>query len=513
MNPEGLLYTKDHEWIRITGDTGTVGITFHAQEALGDVVYIELPKVGDKFEAHRSFGSVESVKAVSELFMPLSGEVIESQFDDQGRAGSTELRSIRQGLAAPNTNTQSCRNCCLVVCTGVRQLHCSRSVDEELMRYLPSSEADRKRMLEAIGIESVEQLFAGIPENLRLRRLLDIPSALTEPELIRFFRGAAGRNATDYASFLGAGVYRHHIPVIIDALISRSEFYTAYTPYQAEIAQGTLQAIFEFQTYITQLTGLEVANASLYDGSTGLGGSRPDGARITKRNKFLIAKSVHPEYRAVVATYARNLGIEIQLIDFTESGRVDAAEIGKAMDDTIAAVVVQSPNFFGTIEENAEIAAIAHKHGAISIVNVCEAMSLGILKPPQGADIVVGEGQSLGIPMSFGGPHLGFLATREEFVRQMPGRLVGMGEDQQGRRAFVLTLSTREQHIRREKATSNICTNQSLVRADMRHLPRNDGSGRIARNRRTEYPENALRGSADPGSHQAFHFVFRTALQ
>src|SRR4051812_12627355 len=330
------------------------------------------------------------------------------------------------------------------------------------MRYLPSSEADRQAMLEAIGIESVEQLFAGIPESLRLRRPLDIPTALTEPELIRFFRGVAGRNNIDFTSFLGAGVYRHHIPVVIDALISRSEFYTAYTPYQAEIAQGTLQAIFEFQTYITQLTGLDVANASLYDGSTGLGEAILMAHRITKRNKVLIARSVHPEYRAVVATYCRNLGIEIQLMDFTESGRVDSAAVGSAMDDTIAAVVVQSPNFFGTIEENGEIASIAHRHGALSIVNVCEAISLGILRPPQDADIVVGEGQSLGIPMSFGGPHLGFLATREAFVRQTPGRLVGMGEDQQGRRAFVLTLSTREQHIRRERATSNICTNQSL---------------------------------------------------
>jgi len=330
------------------------------------------------------------------------------------------------------------------------------------MRYLPSSEADRKGMLDAIGVESMEQLLSGIPENLRLRRPLDIPAALTEPELIRFFRNSAARNATDYSSFLGAGVYRHHIPVVLDTLVSRSEFYTAYTPYQAEIAQGTLQAIFEFQTYMTQLTGLDVANASLYDGSTGLGEAVLMAHRITKRNKFLIAKSVHPEYRAVVATYARNLGIEVQLIDFSESGRVDPNAVDRAMDDTIGAVVIQSPNFFGTIEENEDIADIAHQHGALSIVNVCEAMSLGILKPPKNADIVVGEGQSLGVPMSFGGPHVGFMATREQFLRQMPGRLVGMGEDQQGRRAFVLTLSTREQHIRREKATSNICTNQSL---------------------------------------------------
>ena len=330
------------------------------------------------------------------------------------------------------------------------------------MRYLPSSDADRKGMLEAIGIESIEELFAGIPERLRLRRLLDIPRALTEPELLEFFRKASARNATDHATFLGAGVYRHHIPIVIDALISRSEFYTAYTPYQAEIAQGTLQAIFEFQTYITQLTGLEVANASLYDGSTGLGEAVLMAHRITKRNKFLIAKSVHPEYRAVVATYARNLGLEVQLVDYTESGRVDLVQLDRLMNDTIAGVVIQSPNFFGTIEENGDIEAIAHRHGALSIVNICEALSLGILKPPAGADIVVGEGQSLGIPMSFGGPHLGFMATRNEYVRQIPGRLVGMGKDQEGRRAFVLTLSTREQHIRREKATSNICTNQSL---------------------------------------------------
>ncbi len=317
-------------------------------------------------------------------------------------------------------------------------------------------------MLEAIGVSSIEELFAGIPETLRLRRLLDLPRALTETELLGFFRRTAARNASDVSTFLGAGVYRHHIPIIIDALISRSEFYTAYTPYQPEIAQGTLQAIFEFQTYITQLTGLDVANASLYDGSTGLAEAVLMAHRITGRQKFLIAKSVHPEYRSVVSTYARNLGIEIQLIDFMEDGRTDISQIEKLIDDKVAAVVIQSPNFFGTIESNAEISALAGRHGALSIVCVCEALSLGILNPPSGADIVVGEGQSFGVPMNFGGPHVGFLATRDKYVRQMPGRLVGMGHDQNGRRAFVLTLSTREQHIRREKATSNICTNQSL---------------------------------------------------
>lgn len=337
------------------------------------------------------------------------------------------------------------------------------------MRYIPNSPADRKQMLSEIGLDSVEQLFSGIPEKLRLRRLLDIPNALTEPELIEYFRAQAARNGTDYVSFVGAGIYRHHIPIIIDALISRSEFYTAYTPYQAEIAQGTLQAIFEFQTFITQLTGMEVSNASLYDGSTGLAEAVLMAQRISKKDKVLIARTVHPEYRAVVATYARNLGIQVETIPYGENGRVDLQYLERPLDDKVAAVVVQSPNFFGTIETTHDISEIAHRHGALSIVNVCEAISMGILKPPgtnsseaRTADIVVGEAQALGVPMSFGGPHVGFLATRERYVRQMPGRLVGMGRDHSGRRGFVLTLSTREQHIRREKATSNICTNQSL---------------------------------------------------
>jgi len=330
------------------------------------------------------------------------------------------------------------------------------------MRYIPCSESDRKEMLASMGLDSIEQLFSGIPEDLRLQRLLDIPAALSEPELLDYFHKAAAENSSGHTSFLGAGVYRHHIPVIVDALIARSEFYTAYTPYQAEIAQGTLQAIFEFQTYMTQLTGMEVANASLYDGSTAATEAMLMAHRVTKRNRFLVARTVHPEYRAVMATYARNLGLDIELIGYLPSGRIDLSQLQAALKDTVAGVVAQSPNFFGTIEDTAAVAALAHSHGALSIVNVCEALSLGILRPPAEADIVAGEAQSLGVPMSFGGPHVGFLATRDKFVRQMPGRLVGMGKDQQGRRAFVLTLSTREQHIRREKATSNICTNQSL---------------------------------------------------
>lgn len=331
------------------------------------------------------------------------------------------------------------------------------------MRYIPNSQTDRRQMLAEIGIESIEQLFTGIPEKLRLRRLLDIPKALTEPELLQYFREKAAKNDTDRELFIGGGMYRHYIPVIVDALISRSEFYTAYTPYQAEIAQGTLQAIFEFQTYIAQLTGMEVSNASLYDGSTGLAEAVLMAQRVTKKDRFLIAKTVHPEYRAVVSTYAKNLGITIDLIDYTSSGAIDINKLEKSLGNNVAAVVVQSPNFFGTIEEIEKVSELAHKHSALSIINICEAISLGILKPPgPSADIVVGEAQSFGVPLSFGGPHLGFLATRQQYVRQMPGRLVGMGNDSSGRRGFVLTLSTREQHIRREKATSNICTNQSL---------------------------------------------------
>jgi glycine dehydrogenase subunit 1 len=330
------------------------------------------------------------------------------------------------------------------------------------MRYLPTSETDRRQMLAEIGLESIDQLFESIPEGLRLRRLLDLPRPLSEPELVAYFQQAAHRNTADYVSFLGAGAYRHHIPVIIDALISRSEFYTSYTPYQAEIAQGTLQAIFEFQTYITQLTGMDVANASLYDGSTGVAEAVLMAHRVTRRTRLLIARTVHPEYREVVSTYARNLGLEIVPVDFASAGRVDVAHLRSLLDDSFAGVVIQSPNFFGSIENTDAIGELVSASGALFIVNVCEAMSMALLKPPARADIVVGEGQSFGIPLNFGGPHLGFLATRERFLRQMPGRLVGMGKDFADRRAFVLTLSTREQHIRREKATSNICTNQSL---------------------------------------------------
>ena len=240
------------------------------------------------------------------------------------------------------------------------------------MRYIPNSQADRKQMLAEIGVESIEQLFLGIPEKLRLRRLLNIPRALTEPELLEYFRERSSKNEVGGTSFVGAGIYRHYIPIIIDALISRSEFYTAYTPYQAEIAQGTLQAVFEFQTYIAQLTGTEVANASLYDGSTGLAEAVLMAHRITKKNRFLVAKTVHPEYRAVLDTYARNLGIAVELIDYQADGRIDMSNLESRMKSDFGAVVVQSPNFFGTIENTHDISELAHNHEGCAYTFLCQ---------------------------------------------------------------------------------------------------------------------------------------------
>jgi glycine dehydrogenase subunit 1 len=330
------------------------------------------------------------------------------------------------------------------------------------MRYLPKSPSERKEMMEAIGISSVDDLFRSIPESLRLRKPLPLPGPLSEMEIIQYFQARAAENSLGYASFLGAGVYQHLRSVVTDALVQRGEFLTSYTPYQAEISQGTLTAIFEFQTLMCQLTGQEVANASMYDGSTALTEAVLMAERLTSRHRVLVARSVHPEYRQLLATYAKNLGLEIEEIAYTKSGRIDATRIGKDSLTNAAAIVVQTPNFFGVIEELAPIAEIAHASGALLIACVTEAVSLGIVRPPAEADIVAMEGQSFGVPPSYGGPFVGVIATRDKFVRQMPGRLAGQTADAAGRRGFVLTLATREQHIRREKATSNICTNEAL---------------------------------------------------
>ena len=330
------------------------------------------------------------------------------------------------------------------------------------MRYLPKSPSERQAMLAAIGARSIEELFQSIPEAFRLTKPLALPGPLSEAELIAFFRERAAENSTGYSSFLGAGVYSHLRSVVTDTILLRGEFLTSYTPYQAEISQGTLQAIFEFQTLMCELTGQEVANASMWDGSTATTEAVLMAERLTHRRRVLVARSLHPEYRQVLATYARNLDLQIEEIGFTASGQIDTAALSAAMNAETAAVLVQSPNFFGVIEPVAQIAQIAHGADALAVVAIAEAVSLGIVRPPAEADIVAMEAQSFGMPTSYGGPYAGVIATRDKFVRQMPGRLAGQTTDAEGRRGFCLTLATREQHIRREKATSNICTNQAL---------------------------------------------------
>jgi len=330
------------------------------------------------------------------------------------------------------------------------------------MRYLPKSQSEREEMLASIGVQSVDELFQSIPEKFRLKTPLPLPGPLSEMEIIQYFQARAAENSQGYTSFLGAGVYQHLRSVVTDALVQRGEFLTSYTPYQAEFAQGTLTAIFEFQTLMSQLTGQEVANASMYDGSTALTEAVLMAERLTDRHKVLIARSVHPEYRQVLATYAKNLGLEIEEIGYTPSGQLDRSSLTAEKLAGVGAVVVQSPNFFGVLEELPGLADAAHAAGALLVTCITEPVSLGIVRPPAEADIVAMEGQAFGVSPSYGGPYVGVIATREKFVRQMPGRLAGQTTDAAGRRGFVLTLATREQHIRREKATSNICTNEAL---------------------------------------------------
>jgi len=332
------------------------------------------------------------------------------------------------------------------------------------LRYLPKSPADREAMLREIGVASVDAFFKAIPAEYRLDRDLKVPRQMAESEIIDYFRERSQENAAGYAVFLGAGAYHHYRPVIIDALVQRGEFLTSYTPYQAEISQGTLQAIFEFQTMICELTGMEIANASMYDGSTGAAEAILMAMRVTGRHESTIARTVHPEYREVIHTYLHHRDMPMTFVGYhQDSGEMNLDELERAVTERTACVLIQSPNFFGSIEDVAAIAQIAHRKGALLVVSIAEALSLGIVKPPAEADIVSMEAQSFGVPLGFGGPYDGVLAAKEKYVRQMPGRLVGETKDKNGNRGYVLTLSTREQHIRREKATSNICTNQALV--------------------------------------------------
>jgi glycine dehydrogenase subunit 1 len=331
------------------------------------------------------------------------------------------------------------------------------------MRYLPLSDADRSEMLARIGVTTIDDLFADIPADKLLPSPVDLPRAKGEMEVERILGRMAGRNvpASSVPFFVGAGAYKHHVPATVDHVIQRSEFLTSYTPYQPEIAQGTLQYLFEFQTQVANLTGMEVANASMYDGSTGTGEAVLMAHRVTKRRKAVLSGGLHPHYADVVQTLSAMASDEVVALapDVTASEDMLAA-----IDDTVSCVVVQNPDVFGNLRDLRPIAEKAHKHGALLVAVFTESVSLGLVASPgaMGADIVVGEGQSIGVGLTFGGPYVGLFATRSKFVRQMPGRLCGETVDADGQRGFVLTLSTREQHIRRDKATSNICTNSGL---------------------------------------------------
>ena len=319
-------------------------------------------------------------------------------------------------------------------------------------------------MLDTVGIPALEDLYAHLPESVRFAGSLNIAPGKSEYEIIDYFRARGSENITARANFLGAGVYHHYRPVLVDTVVSRGEFLTSYTPYQAEISQGTLTAIFEFQTMICQLTGMDVANASMYDGSTAVPEAAMMAMRITGRNGIAVARTVHPEYREVLGTYTRHQPTSLSEFAYDEqSGQVDLESLDRALNENTAAVIIQCPNFFGVVEDTKQIADIVHAKGALLVFVFSEAVSLGLLEPPRDADIVAGELQSFAIAPSYGGPFAGVLASKEQYVRQLPGRLVGETKDANGNRAFCLTLATREQHIRREKATSNICTNQALI--------------------------------------------------
>lgn len=333
------------------------------------------------------------------------------------------------------------------------------------MKYLPVTPDERTRMLKAIGVQAIEDLFHDVPREARLDRPLDLPPPMSDPELLAHMRSLAAQNldCDRLTCFLGAGAYDHFVPSTVTHLAYRAEFLTAYTPYQAEIMQGELQAMYEYQTMMCELTGMEVANASMYDGASATAEAASMAADITGRPEILVSTAVHPEYRHVMKTYTRNRQITVREIPF-RNGVSAPADLQEAISETTAALVVQSPNFFGCIEDGAALAQIAHARGALLVVAIAEPLGLGLLTPPgaYGADIVTGEGQPLGNALNFGGPYLGIIATRERFVRRMPGRLVGRTVDTEGRPGYVLTLQTREQHIRRARATSNICTNESL---------------------------------------------------
>jgi glycine dehydrogenase subunit 1 len=344
----------------------------------------------------------------------------------------------------------------------------SHFLPDDAMRFIPNNEPARKAMLAELGVADIGALFAHIPPEVRLERPLNIPPGMPEEEQLQLFAQLAARNEGPHClSFLGGGSYPHFAPLVTDSLIQRGEFFTSYTPYQPEISQGTLQAIFEFQSFMTHLTGLDVANASVYDGASATAEAVLMADRLARgRSRVLISQALHPHYRQVTGTHTHYLDVQLDTVPMdAATGRVDLAALESLLDSDVSCVVLQQPNFYGVIEDIAAVAAPVKKAGALLVVAVAEALSLALLEPPGalGADVVCGEAQSFGVATAYGGPYLGFMTAHDDHKRQLPGRIAGETVDAEGRRGYVLTLATREQHIRRERATSNICTNQNLV--------------------------------------------------
>ncbi|MDA8441045.1 MAG: aminomethyl-transferring glycine dehydrogenase subunit GcvPA [Peptococcaceae bacterium] len=392
------------------------------------------------------------------------------------------------------------------------------------MNFIPNSTEQRQAMLERIGVKDMGELFSDVPSNIKLQRTLDIPEGLSEQEVVRHMHELAAKNVNlqEYTSFLGAGAYEHYIPSFVNQLLLRSEFYTAYTPYQPEISQGTLTAIYEFQSMVCELTGMDVANASMYDGATALAEAGLMACDITRRDQVIVSQTIHPEYREVIRTYLYGRDVEVLEIPYA-NGVTDLTTLAKLISDKTAAVLIQIPNFFGALEDGNKLGELAHAAGALLAVAV-NPVSLGLVQPPAayGADIVAGEGQPFGNPINFGGPFLGFLACKEKYMRRMPGRIVGATHDRNGKPAFVLTLQAREQHIRREKATSNICSNEALCGlAFTMHLSAlgKHGIGKLARLNLHKAHYAASQISKLPGFELAFttpyfnEFVIKTAVE
>lgn len=333
-----------------------------------------------------------------------------------------------------------------------------------MVGYVPHTEGDKKEMLNAVGVKEIDELFSDVPGDIRLREPLKLPPPLSEMELVKHIKDLAGQNASteNYICFLGAGTYDHYIPSVVKHLVQRSEFYTAYTPYQPEISQGTLQSIFEFQSMICELTGMDAANASMYDGATATAEGAVMACRVSKKNKILVSEAVHPEYREVLRTYTAGLSLEIKEIPAVD-GQTLPEKLEEMLDDDVSCVIIQNPNFFGIVEDGPALGDVLRNKKALFLV-CADPVSLGLLKPPgdYGADIVTGDAQGLGNSMYFGGPHAGFFAVKKKYMRRIPGRVVGQTVDKEGKKGFVLTMQGREQHIRREKATSNICSNEAL---------------------------------------------------